>query len=115
MNRDIKNIKNANINKNNKPFKLKMEFSKKIFFGISIMVCMVTIFACYMMYETKNLSPLSYLIPSLFAELGVATGFYYDKARKENELKIKMSNQMIDFVSETVSDTVNDIKNNGGI
>ena len=31
---------------------------------------------------------MAYLIPSVFAELATATGFYYRKAQKENEIKI---------------------------
>jgi hypothetical protein len=41
-----------------------------------------------MIWRTGDLSPLAYLIPSVFAELATATGFYYRKAQRENELKI---------------------------
>jgi hypothetical protein len=41
-----------------------------------------------MIYITGDLSPLTYLIPSIFTELATATGFYYRKAQRENELKI---------------------------
>lgn len=65
-----------------------MEFSKKIFIGVTLGVMLVTIFAMYMVYETKDTSPLSYLITGVFAEFGVATGFYYNKAKAENKIKI---------------------------
>lgn len=67
----------------------KMEFSKKIFIGVTIGVILVVIFSCVMMWRTQDLSPLSYLIPSVFVELATATGFYYDKAKHENMIKIK--------------------------
>ncbi len=68
--------------------KKKVEFSKLIFICVSVVTLAVAIFACYMIWKTGDLSPLAYLIPSVFAELATATGFYYRKAQKENELKI---------------------------
>lgn len=64
--------------------KKKIAFSKIIFAGVSIMTISVVIFSCKMMYVTGDLSPLAYLIPSVFAELATATGFYYKKAEREN-------------------------------
>lgn len=64
--------------------KKKIAFSKIIFAGVSIMTISVVIFSFVMMYITGDLSPLAYLIPSVFAELATATGFYYRKAEKEN-------------------------------
>lgn len=64
--------------------KRKIAYSKIIFAGVSIMTIAVVIFSCRMMYITGDLSPLAYLIPSVFAELATATGFYYRKAEKEN-------------------------------
>jgi hypothetical protein len=64
--------------------KKKFEFSKLIFTGVSIATTAVVIFSCRMIYITGDLSPLAYLIPSVFAELATATGFYYRKAEKEN-------------------------------
>lgn len=66
----------------------KVEFSKKIFMGVTAGVLVVTLFAMYMVWETKDTSVLSYLIGGVFAEFGVATGFYYNKAKAENEIKI---------------------------
>jgi len=68
--------------------KKKFEFSKLIFAGVSILTISVVIFSCRMIYITGDLSPLAYLIPSVFAELATATGFYYKKAQKENEIKL---------------------------
>ncbi len=74
--------------RNKKKRKKKIEFSKLIFAGVSIMTISVVIFSCRMIYITGDLSPLAYLIPSVFAELATATGFYYKKAQKENEIKL---------------------------
>ena len=64
--------------------KRKIAYSKIIFAGVSIMTISVVIFSCKMIYVTGDLSPLAYLIPSVFAELATATGFYYKKAEREN-------------------------------
>lgn len=65
-----------------------MEFSKKIFIGVSIATITVAIFSMYMMYKTNDLSPMSFLIGSVFAEFATATGFYYWKAKNENIIKL---------------------------
>ncbi len=49
---------------------------------------LVTAFTMYMIWETKDLSPLMYLIPAIFTETASSTGFYYWKARSENIRKI---------------------------
>jgi len=68
--------------------KKKIEFSKIIFIGIAATTIAVVIFSCVMIWRTGDLSPLAYLIPSVFTELATATGFYYRKAQKENEIKL---------------------------
>ena len=75
--------------------KKRVEFSKLIFISVSIATAAVVVFSCRMIYVTGDLSPLAYLIPSVFAELATATGFYYRKAQKENEIKLPhyMANQ----------------------
>lgn len=73
--------------------KKKMEFSKKIFIGVSIMTALVTIFTGIMIWKTNDLSPLMYLIPAVFTELATATGFYYSKAKAENKIKIQKGTQ----------------------
>lgn len=69
--------------------KKRIEFSKLIFAAVSIFVLCITVFACVMMWRTNDTSPLAYLIPAAFAELATATGFYYYKAKAENEIKLK--------------------------
>jgi hypothetical protein len=38
---------------------------------------------------TEDMSTLSIMIPCLFTELATATGFYYNKAKAENQIKLK--------------------------
>ena len=61
-----------------------MEFSKKIFVGVTIGTVVVTIFTLALAWRTQDTSVLAYLIPAVFAELATATGFYFRKAEKEN-------------------------------
>lgn len=68
----------------------KKEFSKKIFTGVTIATIIVVIFSLIMIWRTCDLTPLSYLIPSVFTELATATGFYYYKAKRENEIKLSL-------------------------
>ena len=53
------------------------------------LVTAVTVFSMYMVWETKNLDPLIYMIPAAFTAFGAAAGFYYSKAKKENEIKLR--------------------------
>ena len=73
-----------------KPAKKKrtIEFSKWILIAVSVMVFYIIGFSSYMMIVTKDLSPLAYLIPSIFVEAASATAYYYNKAKAEAELKI---------------------------
>ena len=68
--------------------KKKMEFSKAIFIGVSIVNLLVILFVCIMVWRTNDLSPLNYLIPAAAAEMATATGFYYNKAKAENKIKL---------------------------
>lgn len=69
--------------------KKKIEFSKILFILTSILVSGVVLFSMILMWRTGDTSALAYLIPSAFAELATATGFYYNKAKKENEIKLE--------------------------
>jgi len=71
----------------------KREFSKVLLACVAAGAVAVTAFALVLMWRTSDLSPLAYLIPSVFAELATATAFYYNKAKAENELKIRKANE----------------------
>ena len=85
--------------------KSKIEFSKKIFIFVAAVTVIVTAFTMYMVWETKDLSPLIYLIPAIFAETASATGFYYWKSKAENQLKIARS-----IKEEKLCDEINGMK-----
>ena len=68
--------------------KKKVEFSKLIFVGVSVLTVAITVFSCRMIWITMDTSALAYLIPAVFAEMAAATGFYYTKAKVENKIKL---------------------------
>ena len=74
-----------------KETKNKKEFSK-IMASISVaMWLLVNIFGLAMMAITLDLSPLAYILPSIDAVVAVVLGFYYWKARAENQIKLKQT------------------------
>lgn len=78
-------------NKKSENKKPKLEFSKKLFIGVSFFNVVIVIFTLVMVWRTLDLSPLNYLIPATFAEFATATGFYYSKAKAENKIKLMKS------------------------
>lgn len=68
--------------------KRRLEFSKWILIIVSLFTIFITGFTLYIIVKTGDTSPLMYLIPSVFAELATATGFYYSKAKVENRIKL---------------------------
>ena len=70
----------------------KVEFSKIIFCGVSIVTILITVFSCWIIYSTMDASALAYLIPAVFAEMASATGFNYTKAKAENKIKLMNAN-----------------------
>ena len=72
--------------------KARMEFSKKILIVAGILNFIVIVFACVMMWRTMDTTPLAYMIPAVSAEVATGTGFYYNKAKAENKLKLMKDN-----------------------
>ena len=66
----------------------KTETSKLILILVGIVALAVIVFSCVMMAVTRDLTPLGYLIPAVMAEVATGTGFYYWKAKAENEIKL---------------------------
>lgn len=74
--------------------KKKVEFSKLIFVGVSVLTVAITVFSCRMIWLTMDTSALAYLIPAVFTEMAAATGFYYTKAKVENKIKLMAANKI---------------------
>lgn len=65
-----------------------MEFSKIILLTVAAVTAIVIIASFALMFYTQTVDPLNAIIVGLFTAVDTAIGFYYWKARKENELKI---------------------------
>lgn len=67
----------------------KVEFSKSIIIFSCAVTIVVTAFSMVMMWKTEDLSALNILLPAVFGAFGTACGFYYSKAKRENEIKLR--------------------------
>lgn len=94
--------------------KPKIEFSKKIFIFVAAVAVIVTAFTMYMVWETKDISPLAYLIPAIFAEMGTGTAFYYWKARCENLKKMEMEYKNENLPTDEIKNQLEELKNEKG-
>ena len=65
--------------------KNKMEFSKKIFYMMTVFTVVVIVYSMALMWKTNDSSALAYLIPSIVGELGVATALYDNIDEMESE------------------------------
>ncbi len=51
----------------------------------------IVIFTLVIIWRTSDTTPLAYLIPAGASEMAAATGFYYNKAKAENKIKLMMA------------------------
>ncbi len=82
---------NARLRRENKRLRTqskKKEFSKVILVAVGIMTAAISLFSCAMIWRTGDTSVFTLLIPAVFAETASATGFYYNKAKAENKIKL---------------------------
>lgn len=71
----------------------KIEHSKLITIGVGFLVLWVMVLST-IASATGDSSPLVYLIPSVFGLAGVVVGFYFNKAKSENMIKIMKSHDI---------------------
>lgn len=71
--------------------KKKIEYSKIIVAICGLSGIYLIAFTSIVVIKTGDTSPLTYLIPSTFAAVSAALGFYFNKAKLENKLKILKS------------------------
>lgn len=85
--------------------KKKREFSKVLWVVAMIHATALTIYTMIAILITGDISPLDTLIPSVFAELAAATGFYYSKAKAENLIKLRQQHGSEVFGESGAADT----------
>lgn len=89
--------------------KKKKEFSKKIFYIVISIFIIVIVYSMALMWKTENSDGLSYLIPSVSGLAATSVGFYYNKAKTENRIKLSQQyNLPIDEVTEIENEVQNE-------
>lgn len=68
--------------------KKKIEFSKIIFFVVIAIFIIVIVYSMALMWVTQTTDALAYLIPSVSGLAATSVGFYYNKAKIENRIKL---------------------------
>ena len=69
------------------------EFSKTILKAVAIATVVIVVLSFKLMFETGDTSALAYIVPGIFTELSAATGFYFWKAKAENQIKLDIVRQ----------------------
>lgn len=70
----------------------KIEFSKIMLVYAAIVNTIVIGVTIYIVLKTYDTQPLITLIPAVATEVSVGTGFYYNKAKIENRIKLMVAN-----------------------
>lgn len=65
----------------------------------------LSLYTMVIIFITGDVTPLEYLIPSVFAELAAATGFYFNKAKAENQIKLRKQHGSEIYGESGVADT----------
>lgn len=71
-------------------------FSKGLVAVIIGLTVLITIYSFVAMLLLNNIDGLAYLIPAVFGECAVITGFYSYKAKAENTIKLDILRRIID-------------------
>ena len=69
----------------------KIETSKLFLFIITFITILIVGLSSWFVVKYNSENTLSFLIPSIFTELGAATGVYYWKSKSENKIKMTLS------------------------
>lgn len=91
-------------------------FSKLLCVMIMALTLLVVIFTIILMVITNDLSPLEYLIPSVFVEASVISGFYSYKAKTENKIKLETRRLILEKVlNGEIQEDYDDIEEDNGL
>lgn len=91
-------------------------FSKLLCVVIMALTILVVIFTIILMVITNDLSPLEYLIPSVFVEASVISGFYSYKAKTENKIKLEIRRLILEKVlNGEIQEDYDDVEEDNGL
>jgi H+/Cl- antiporter ClcA len=74
--------------KKKEPEQNPLEFSKRIFIGLSVLAGAVAVYVAVMVWRTEDVSVTQVLIDNAFALLKVGVVSYFGKAALENRVKL---------------------------
>ena len=89
-----------------KKTKKHLEFSKRIFYMLTVMISIICLYSMALMWHTGDTSGLAYLVTGAFGAFSVGVGFYYDKAKKENLKKYECNTTSLNLEDIEVSESV---------
>lgn len=69
------------------------EFSKTILKAVAIARLLLSYCLSSSCLRLEDTSALAYIVPGIFTELSAATGFYFWKAKAENQIKLDIVRQ----------------------
>ena len=90
--------------KKNKNKKKKRSISKFLIFIMTLMTILVFGFTIYMTWVTHDLTPLTVIIPCVFAEMSVVSAFYMWKSKALSIIELKK-----EYGEKFIEDTLDDI------
>lgn len=91
-------------------------FSKLLCVTIMALTILIVIFTIILMIITNDLSPLEYLIPSVFVEASVISGFYSYKAKTENKIKLETRRLILEKVlNGEIQEDYDDVEEDNGL
>ena len=83
--------------------KKKRSISKPLIFITTLMTVLLFAFTVYMTWLVRDLTPLTVIIPCVFAEMGVVSGFYMWKSKVLAVIELKKKYGE-DFIENTLDD-----------
>ena len=72
-------------------YRKRMEFSKKIIAVLLFLEAFVVISCCVVAFRIGDIEIFKVLVPSVFASTATGIGFYFNKAKLENKIKLMKS------------------------
>lgn len=73
-------------------------FSKMLCAVVIALTILVSVISIFCVIYMEDLTPLEWLIPSIFTEASVVTGFYSYKAKAENKIKLETRRLILEKV-----------------
>ena len=84
--------------------KKKRSISKFLIFTTMFITVLITAFTIYMTFITRDLTPLTVIIPCIFTEMSVVSAFYMWKSKVLSMIEMKQ-----EYGEKFIEDTLDDV------